>query len=335
MQVSKLVVFGLMLIAPLLGHAEERCRYRGDLDKPYCDKDRDYVADTPTEPTKHQNPNTLAFSWTPVENPAIYRELLTPFTEHLANCTGRNVVFVPAQSNTEEIELMRTGRLHIGSFSTGPTWFAVNIAGAVPFAVKGTAEKFQGYSMLLIVRKDSRFQKITDLKGSRIAHTSPSSNSGNLTPRALLPKQGLTPDKDYTVIFSGRHDSSVLGVQSGEYDAAAVASDVFHRMVARGQIKEDEFRTLYTSPWFPTESLVYAHDLSPTLRDRMLKCFYDYRFTPEMQKQFDGADRFVPVTFKKEWEIIRFVAISAGESFDRTAYEKEIKREQEAHDKSK
>ena len=24
----------------------------------------------------------------------------------------------------------------------------------------------------------------------------------------------------------------------------------------------------------------------------MLKCFYDYRFTAEMQKAFDGADRF-------------------------------------------
>ena len=35
-----------------------------------------------------------------------------------------------------EIEAMRSGRLHVGGFSTGPTAFAVNIAGAVPFAIK-------------------------------------------------------------------------------------------------------------------------------------------------------------------------------------------------------
>ena len=42
-------------------------------------------------------------------------------------------------------------------------------------------------------------QRAGDLKGKRIAHTSPSSNSGNLAPRALFPKIGLTPDTDYKV----------------------------------------------------------------------------------------------------------------------------------------
>ena len=55
-----------------------------------------------------------------------------------------------------------------------------------------------------------------------------------MAPVALFPKEGLTPDKDYKVIFSGKHDQSVMGVNSGDYDAAAVASDVFKRMVERG-----------------------------------------------------------------------------------------------------
>lgn len=41
------------------------------------------------------------------------------------------------QSNAAQIEAMRAGRLHVAGFSTGPTAFAVNIAGAVPFAIKG------------------------------------------------------------------------------------------------------------------------------------------------------------------------------------------------------
>jgi hypothetical protein len=28
----------------------------------------------------------------------------------------------------------------------------------------------------------------------------------------LFPAQGLTPDKDYKIIFSGKHDQSVMGV---------------------------------------------------------------------------------------------------------------------------
>ena len=43
-----------------------------------------------------------------------------------------------------------------------------------------------------------------------------------MAPLALFPPQGLTPDKDYKILFSGKHDSSVMGVNSGDYDAAAV-----------------------------------------------------------------------------------------------------------------
>ena len=303
--------------------AQDNCSHRGDLDTGYCDANKDLVADTPADPARVKSPSTLVFTYTPVEDPAVYEKIFKPFTDHLAQCTGKRVLFYQVQSNAAEIEAMRAGRLHVAGFSTGPTAFAVNIAGAVPFAVKGYADRYQGYNLVVIVRKDSPFQKLTDLKGKKLAHTSPSSNSGHMAPLALFPKEGLVPDKDYKVVFSGKHDQSVMGVKSGDYDAAAVASDVFERMAHRKEINESDFRVLYRSALFPTSSFAYAHDLEPTLRDRMLKCFYDYRFTPEMQKAFDGADRFYPITYQKEFAIVRQVAESAGEKFNRSAYDRE------------
>jgi len=312
----------------------DACKHRGDLDAQFCDENRDLVADAPRDPKKFRTPSTLVFTYTPVEDPAVYEQAFKPFTDHLSKCVGKRVVFYQVQSNAAEIEAMRSGRLHVGGFSTGPTAFAVNLAGAVPFAVKGDARGFQGYNLILIVKKSSPFQKIADLKGKKVAHTSASSNSGNLAPRALFPPLGLTPDVDYKVMYSGKHDSSILGVNSGDYDAAPVASDVFHRMATRGVIKEDDFRILYRSETFPTSSFAYAHDLEPTFRDRMLKCFYDYRFTPEMQKNFDGADRFFPVTYLKDWAVVRKVDESAGEKRDRAAYEKESAKEEAARRKA-
>ena len=308
----------------------QTCPNRGDLDTQYCDANKDMVADTPTEAGKLKTPSTIVFTYTPVEDPAVYENIFKPFTTHLAQCTAKKVVFFQVQSNASEIEAMRSGRLHVGGFSTGPTAFAVNIAGAVPFAVKGTEKEFQGYNLIVIVKKDSPFKTMADLKGKKVAHTSPSSNSGHMAPMALFPKQGLTPEKDYKILFSGKHDQSILGVKSGDYDAAPVASDVFHRMAVRGQIKEDEFRIIWRSEKFPTSSFAYAHDLEPKFRDQMLKCFYDYRFNAEMQKAFDGADRFFPVTYQKDWAVVRQVAEAGGEAFNRSAYEKETKREADA-----
>jgi phosphonate transport system substrate-binding protein len=313
----------LALCLPALSWAQGACPNRGDLDEAYCDANKDLTADTPADPSKQKTPNTLVFTFTPVEDPAVYDRTFRPFTQYLSQCTGKRVMFFQVQSNAAEIEAMRSGRLHVGGFSTGPTAFAVNIAGAVPFAVIGSAKGFEAYNVLLIVKKDSPIRKMADLKGKKVAHTSPSSNSGHLAPMALFPAQGVTPGTDYKPVFSGKHDQSIMGVASGDYDAAAVASDVFDRMVERGVIKAADFRIIYRSENFPTQSFAYAHDLAPAFRDKMLKCFYDFRFTDEMKKAFAGNDRFVPIDYKRDYAIVRDVAAKAGQSFNRAAYEKE------------
>jgi len=89
-----------------------------------------------------------------------------------------------------EIEAMRSGRLTWRASRPGRFGFAVNMAGAVPFAAKGTEKGVRGYNLIVIVKSSSPFQKLTDLKGKKVAHTAPSSNSGNLAPKALFRSRG-------------------------------------------------------------------------------------------------------------------------------------------------
>ena len=315
--------------------AQDNCPNRGQLDTLYCDADKDLVADVPTDPAKQKDPSTLVWAYTPVEDPAVYANIFKPFTDYLKQCVGKNIVYYPVQSNSAEIEAMRSGRLHFAGFSTGPTGFAVNLAGAVPFSAKGTEKGPQGYNLIAIVKASSPYQKLSDLKGKKVAHTSPSSNSGNLAPRVLFPPEGLKPDDDYKAIMSGGHDKSVLGVVSGDYDMAAVASDVFERMVIRGTVKAADFRIIYRSPVFPTSSFAHAHDLKPELAKKLRECFYAFRFPPEMQKEFNGDDRFFPITYQKDWAVVRDVAEKTGTPYNKAAYDAESKREAEAAAKKK
>lgn len=308
----------------------EECTNRGQLDTLYCDADNDLVADVPTDPKKLKDPSTLVFAYTPVEDPAVYQNVFKPFTDFLSQCTGKRVVYYPVQSNAAEIEAMRSGRLHVAGFSTGPTGFAVNLAGAVPFAAKGSEKGPHGYHLISIVRKDSPYQKLADLKGKRVAHTSPSSNSGHLAPLVLYPPEGLAPNEDYKPLMSGGHDKSALGVASGDYDMAGVASDVFERMVSRGTLKADDFRIIFTSPLFPTSSFAYAHDLNPDLAKKIRGCFFAFDFPPSMRKEFNGDDRFVPITYKNTWKVVREIAEASGTPYNKAAYDAESKREAEA-----
>ncbi|MGH6661898.1 MAG: phosphate/phosphite/phosphonate ABC transporter substrate-binding protein [Rhodospirillales bacterium] len=326
--------FAAALIATSAWAADD-CKKRGVLDTLYCDEDGDLVADLPKDKSKWKDPSTLVFTYTPVEDPAVYKQAFAPFMAYLEKVTSKKVVYYSVHSNAAEIEALRSGRLHIAGVSTGPTGFAVNLAGYVPIAVKGYEKEFQGYHLWLIVKKSSPFQKPADLKGKRVAHTSASSNSGNLAPRVLLPKQGLVPDKDYKVIFSGKHDQSILGVNSGDYDAAPIASDVLERMCRRGTVKCEDFRTIYASPKFPTSSFGYAHDLNPDLVKKIKQAFTDFRYNDEMKKAFDNADRFFPITYKQDWAVVREIAEATGESYTREQYEKEAAKEAEKLKKKK
>ncbi len=145
---AAVLAFAVPVLASGSADAQE-CRNRGQLDTLYCDDNNDLVADAPTDPRKWKDPATLVFAYTPVEDPAVYQNVFRPFTDYLAQCTGKRVIYYPVQSNTAEIEAMRSGRLHIAGFSTGPTGFAVNLAGAVPFAAKGTENGPQGYHLHL------------------------------------------------------------------------------------------------------------------------------------------------------------------------------------------
>lgn len=310
--------------------AEDACPNRGQLDTIYCDADGDLVADAPTDPAKQKDPHTLIFAYSPVENPAVYAAVYQPLMDHLQACVGRKVVNFPVQSYAAQIEAMRSGRLHIALYPTGAVGFAVNLAGAVPFAVNGSAKGVSGYKVYAIVKADSPFKTLADLKGKRVAHTAPSSNSGHLAPRVYFPDEGLKPDVDYKTLMSGGHDKSVMGVVNGDYDMAPVASDVLDRMIQRGTIKDGLVRVIWESPLFPTSPWAMPHDLKPELAKKISDCFLGYKWDEAMKKEYLGEDRFYPMTYKDTWKPIREVAEKSGTPYNKAAYDAQMKRDAEA-----
>ena len=326
---TKLLTLAFLAVIALPASSQDTCTHRGDLDLLYCDEDRNMTADAPTNPKKLKNPAAIMLSYSPQEDAVVYEKLWTPFVDHLKTCTGKPVRFLPVYSSAATVEAMRSGRIQLSLLSAGDTPFAVNIGGAVPIAIHGTAkEGIAAYHLIVVVKKDSAFKTLADLKGKRVAHVSPSSNSGNLAPRALFPKEGLVPEKDYKVLYSGKHDNSVSGVINGDYDAGAVADDVLIRMIQRGAMKPDDVRIIYKSQPFPAGSLALAHDLDPQLAKKITDCTFTFRFSAELAAAFRGPDRFVPLDYKRDYASVRHVAEASGESLNRAGFDARKAREQ-------
>ncbi len=319
-------IAALLAFACVPAWSRDACQHRGNLDPLYCDEDLDLTADTPRDPSKLRNPASLLLSYSPQEDTATYEKLWAPYVDHMAQCSGRKARLFQVQSSAAVVEAFRSGRIQFSMLATGDTPFAVNVAGAVPYAGIGSrignVDSLLRYHVVVLVKNDSPFRKLADLAGKRVAHTAPSSLSGNMAPRALFAAEGLTPDKDYKVIYSGKHDNSITGVLRGDYDAAAVADDVLDRMLTRGLVKPNEYRLIYKSKPFPSGSMVLAHDLEPALAKAIRECTLSYRFSPELVQAFQGSDRYVPLNYKHDFEGVREVVLKSGEAVDHAGAER-------------
>lgn len=206
----------------------------------------------------------------------------------------------------ELIDSLVTGKAQLAQVNPGLVPQLVAAGQPQPFGVPGNkaSKQANSYKLILITRVDSAYTKPTDLIGKKIAHSTPTSNSGNLAPRALFPALGLTPDKDYEVIFSNGHERSVIGVIHGFYQGAAVASDLYQRMIIKGEIKGSSIRTLWESPPFMTETWTMGKDVSPELQARVKKCSFSYSFSPNLRKQLPGNDTFLPIQFERDFATV-------------------------------
>ncbi|NIP46654.1 MAG: phosphate/phosphite/phosphonate ABC transporter substrate-binding protein [Gammaproteobacteria bacterium] len=294
------------------------CPYRGTLDAQYCDRNRDLIADLPMNESEWVNPDTIIFSYTPVEDPAVYAKVWDEFINHMSKVTGKKVVFFPVQSYAAQYEAMRSGRLHVAGVNTGGNPVAVSCAGFVPFASMSREGKVVGYEMEIIVPAGSAIKTPADLKGKTLAFTSPTSNSGFKAPSALLKSEfGMVADKDFKTTFSGKHDNSILGVANKDYEAAAIANSVLHRMLDRGVVKKDQYRTVYTSQTFPTTGYGYAHNLHPAVAEKIKQAFFTFDWNgTSLQNEFGKqADGFVAIYHKQDWDVIRKIDTANGVTY--------------------
>ena len=135
---------------------------------------------------------------------------------------------------------------------------------------------------------------MADLKGKRVAHVSPASNSGDTAPRVLFNAMGIRPGIDYEVLYSGKHDNSIMGVVNKDYDAAPVANNVVDRMRERGMFKKDDIRVVYESRPFPRTAFGVAYDLTPELQAKIRQAFITFDFKKStLGKEFKDSKAFI------------------------------------------
>jgi phosphonate transport system substrate-binding protein len=126
---------------------------------------------------------------------------------------------------------------------------------------------------------------------------------------------GLQPERDFEWSFTFGHDESIRGISVGDYEVAAVASDLLARAEARGDIKPDQYKVIYTSERFPPVALGYAYNLKPELAEKIKESFVGFTWEgTALETEFAEGDQnaFVPVNYKDDWSLVRRIDDAMG-----------------------
>ncbi|MDU4698430.1 MAG: ABC transporter substrate-binding protein [Paenibacillus sp.] len=109
--------------------------------------------------------------------------------------------------------------------------------------VKAYGEIYNGVGYSLVVKKDSSFQSLEDLKGTTLAVT----KVGSLSDTGLregLKTANINPDKDVQIINGGSGATMLAAIESGKAAGGMVSEPTISQMVATGN-----YRVLYDPPY--------------------------------------------------------------------------------------
>jgi phosphonate transport system substrate-binding protein len=217
--------------------------------------------------------DVLRIGLVPAEDPRLIIADNEALMDSLRASLGMEIKPYVATDYNGVIEALRAKKLDVALLGPFSYILAASITEVDPIAVPETQRQGASYRALIIARKDRNIRSLADLKGKTFAFVDPSSTSGHLFPKSAMLRAGLNPDTDLRAIFAGSHDASVLAVQNGKVDAAAVADSLFQAAVARGVLKADELVIVWTSDPIPGAPLVIRRDLPEPLKQRIRAAF--------------------------------------------------------------
>ena len=217
-----------------------------------------------------------------VENQTATITRFKPFVDYLEKKLGIKAEIFTASDYAGIVQALSAGQIHLGRLG-GAAYAAGYIdskGGIEPLVMNVEPDGGRGYHSVLIVRSDSPYKSIEDLKGKSLAWADPNSTSGYLVPNAALRDAGVDPQKHFSrTVFSGGHEQSVLGVLKGNFDSAFTwtspghQSGQFRIMMDRGLLKLDDVRIVWESPLIANPLWAVSKSIPADMRKDLLDLF--------------------------------------------------------------
>lgn len=226
----------------------------------------------------------LVFGVIPFLGPRELKARMEPLLTYLSRKLSRPVKLNVAPDYETLARLMDEGRVAISWFSHA-SYQHLGFGKPWKIICRPVQNNRVDYYGKIIVRSDSPFQSIEDLKGRTFAYVERNSGSGFYFPNKLFLSLNIDPLKYFgKVVFTHSHDSSIDGVVRGLYDAAAVYTITPDRQNAS---MAGLLRYVATTGPIPYDPLVARNDLPPALTSAITEALLSMHLDPSARGEVE------------------------------------------------
>lgn len=146
------------------------------------------------------------------------------------------------------------------------------------FGKMGDDENFKG---IILVRKDSGIERVSDLKGKTVSYPAPTALAATMMPQWYLHTHGLDINKDINNNYVGSQESSIMNVYLGKSAAASTWPPPWRAFIKEHPEVAKEVMIKWETTSLPNNGLVVRKDIPKDLVAQVAEIIFSLHSNPE------------------------------------------------------
>ncbi|MBK1986303.1 phosphate/phosphite/phosphonate ABC transporter substrate-binding protein [Sphaerospermopsis aphanizomenoides BCCUSP55] len=230
--------------------------------------------------------------------------------------------------DTAAVEALRANRADVAFLSSRPALKAEQLANARLFLAE-VRPNYSGrytYNSIFVVPANSQLKSkntakatLEQLRGKKMAFTSPTSGSGFIFPVSELVKQGFVPNRDRLdgffgqISYGGNYSKALEAVVRGQADVAVVSEYAMFPPYLSAEDKS-KLRVLYKISGVPAHGIAIDDDVPVVMREKIINALLKLNKSEnnEMLKSLYNSTELVRVDHNRHLQPIRNALKNVG-----------------------
>ncbi len=231
----------------------------------------------------------LTLGFMPYLSSSALLQKYTPLAEYLSKELGRDVKIVIAKDYESHIVNSGKDRLDISFLGGSPYVLITDKYGPKPLLVRYEFKGKPTFRSVIITAQRSPLTSLKELRGKRFAFGNTNSTLSTQVPLFMLLQAGVELKDLKAYLHMRNHENVVYGTLFGDFDAGAVAEEVFLEKRSEG------LKALAYSPRLSTHLFTTASTMPKPLRQKIRRALLKLDDPKVLQAISANLTGFVPV----------------------------------------